>query len=88
LINRSHTYPDLALSITAQEKRLFDGTRTTRIRTRDNPVALVPNSKIGRSLVVNYSYPDARYRVEVVLHVAYDTDLARLGRLGRPSPAA
>jgi small-conductance mechanosensitive channel len=57
------------------------GTRSTRIRTRDNRVAIVPNSKIGRSLVVNYSYPDARYRVELVLDVAYGTDLARLGRL-------
>jgi small-conductance mechanosensitive channel len=57
------------------------GTRSTRIRTRDNRLAVVPNSKIGRSLVVNYSYPDERYRVEVVLNVDYDTDLARLTRV-------
>ncbi len=36
------------------------GTRTTRIRTRDNRMVIVPNSTISKSQVVNYTFPDPR----------------------------
>jgi MscS family membrane protein len=39
------------------------GLRSTRIRTLDNRVVVIPNSKIGRGQIVNYSYPDDQYRV-------------------------
>jgi small-conductance mechanosensitive channel len=51
------------------------GTRTTRIRTLDNRMVIVPNSTIGSNQVVNYTYPDSRYRVQVELGIAYETDL-------------
>jgi small-conductance mechanosensitive channel len=51
------------------------GARTTRIRTRDNRMVIVPNSTIGRSQVVNYSFPDPRYRVETEIGIAYGSDL-------------
>jgi small-conductance mechanosensitive channel len=51
------------------------GLRTTRIRTLDNRMVIVPNSKIGRSQVVNYSYPDRKYRLEVYVSVAYGADV-------------
>ena len=51
------------------------GLRSTRIRTRDNRMVIVPNSVIGKSLVVNYSYPDIQYRIQVHIGVAYDTNL-------------
>ena len=41
------------------------GVRTTRIRTLGNRLVIVPNSRINRGQVVNYSYPDDRYRLEV-----------------------
>ena len=53
------------------------GARTTRIRTRDNRLVIVPNSIIGRSQVVNYSFPDPRYRVETEIGIAYGSDLDR-----------
>ena len=34
------------------------GLRSTRIRTQDNRMVVVPNSLIGKSLVVNYAYPN------------------------------
>lgn len=40
------------------------GMRSTRIRTRDNRMVTVPNSVIGKGLVVNYSVPNTVYRVE------------------------
>jgi small-conductance mechanosensitive channel len=51
------------------------GLRTTRIRTRDNRMVIVPNSIIGSSQVVNYTYPDPIYRIETHVHVAYGTPI-------------
>jgi MscS family membrane protein len=51
------------------------GLRSTRIRTRDNRMVIVPNSVIGKSLVVNHSVPSTVYRVETHVGVGYDTDL-------------
>jgi len=45
--------------------------RTTRIRTRDGDVIIVPNSELAGSAVVNYSSPDPLHRVGVSLQVAY-----------------
>ena len=51
------------------------GLRTTRIRTRDNRMVIVPNSVIGANQVVNYTYPDPRYRIETHVDIAYGTDI-------------
>lgn len=51
------------------------GLRSSRIRTRDNRMVIVPNSVIGKSLIVNYSYPDTKYRIQVNIGLAYGTDL-------------
>jgi len=51
------------------------GLRSSRIRTRDNRMVIIPNSVIGKSLIVNYSYPDDEYRLEVHIGVAYGTDI-------------
>lgn len=55
------------------------GVRTTRIRTRDNRMVIVPNSVIGTSQVVNYTYPDPRYRVQIELGIddGYDLNVVR-----------
>ncbi len=51
------------------------GLRSSRIRTRDNRMVIVPNSLIGKSLVVNYSYPNDEYRLQVHVGLAYGTEL-------------
>jgi small-conductance mechanosensitive channel len=51
------------------------GLRTTRIRTRDNRLVIVPNSVIGANQVINYSYPDPQYRIETHVGIAYGTDI-------------
>lgn len=53
------------------------GLRSSRILTRDNRMVVVPNAVIGKSLIVNHSYPDTHYRVETELGVAYGTDVER-----------
>jgi MscS family membrane protein len=57
------------------------GLRTTRIRTRDNRMVIVPNSIISHNQVVNYSYPDPRYRIETHVDVAYGTDVESVRQL-------
>ncbi len=57
------------------------GTRTTRIRTRDNRLVIIPNSKIGTSLVVNDTYPDPRFRAETDVGVAYGSDYDQVRRV-------
>jgi small-conductance mechanosensitive channel len=51
------------------------GLRSTRIRTLDNRLVIVPNSQISNNQVVNYTYPDPRYRIQSEIGVAYGTDL-------------
>jgi MscS family membrane protein len=51
------------------------GLRTTRIRTRDNRLVIVPNSTISSNQVINYSYPDPRYRIQTHIGIAYGTDI-------------
>ncbi len=53
------------------------GLRSTRIRTRDNRMVVIPNSQIGKSLVVNYAYPNDQYRLQIHIGVAYGTDLEK-----------
>ncbi len=57
------------------------GMRSTRIRTRDNRMAIIPNSVIGKSLVVNHSYPDKNYRLEIEIGVAYGSDLEKVRKV-------
>jgi MscS family membrane protein len=47
------------------------GARTTRIRTRDNRMVIIPNSIIGKNQVINYSYPDPHYRVQTEIDIEY-----------------
>jgi small-conductance mechanosensitive channel len=38
-------------------------------------MVVVPNSVIGKSLIVNHSYPDTQYRIQINIGVGYGTDL-------------
>jgi MscS family membrane protein len=51
------------------------GIRTTRIRTRDNRMVIVPNSIIGKNQVINYTFPDPRYRIETHIGIPYSADI-------------
>jgi len=50
------------------------GLRSTRIRTGDNRMVIVPNSTISRNFVINYSYPDSHYREQINVTVKYGSD--------------
>jgi MscS family membrane protein len=54
------------------------GTRTTRIRTRDNRMVIVPNSNIGKGQVVNYTFPDPRLRIETDISIQENNNLEQI----------
>lgn len=57
------------------------GLRSTRILTRDNRMVTVPNSVIGKGLVVNYSDPSTVFRVQTHVGVEYGEDIERVRKL-------
>ena len=57
------------------------GPRSTQIRTGDNREVIVPNSSIGESQVINYTYPDSRFRAQTDIGVAYGTDPEQMRRV-------
>ncbi len=57
------------------------GLRTTKIRTRDNRLVMIPNSTIGNSPVVNYSFPDPRYRIQIEVGIGYGQDIDEIRRV-------
>jgi MscS family membrane protein len=57
------------------------GTRSTRIRTLDNQIVIVPNKKMLDSYVINYAQPDSRMKVRIPIGVAYGSDIARVKQI-------
>jgi small-conductance mechanosensitive channel len=57
------------------------GTRTTRIRTRDNNLVIIPNSTIADSEILNYTYPDPIYRLQQDIGIEYGEDLDNVRRV-------
>jgi len=51
------------------------GSRTTKIRTLDDRLVIVPNSIIGNSQVVNFTDLDPKFRVDVTLGIGYGYDI-------------
>lgn len=48
--------------------------RYTKIRTLDNNVIIIPNSKVINEQIINYAAPDTTVRVKIPVSVAYGTD--------------
>jgi small-conductance mechanosensitive channel len=57
------------------------GFRTTSIRTPDNRMVIVPNSIIGKNEVVNYTFPDPRYRIQTHVGIGYGTPTSQVRSL-------
>jgi small-conductance mechanosensitive channel len=57
------------------------GWRSTRIRMLPNKSAVVPNSKLVQSTIINYDLPDPEIAVLVQVGVHYDSDLKKVERV-------
>jgi len=51
------------------------GLRSTRIRTSDNRLVIIPNNSISTDQVVNYTFPDPRYRIQIEIGVGFGEDI-------------
>jgi len=54
------------------------GTRTTRIRTRENNLVIIPNSEMADGQILNYTYPDPNFRLQSDIGIGYGQDLDRI----------
>ena len=57
------------------------GLRTTRIRTRDNRMVIVPNSILSQNQIVNYSFPDPRYRIQTHVYIPFGESVEEIRQL-------
>jgi small-conductance mechanosensitive channel len=53
------------------------GLRSSVLRTRHSVEIIMPNSTISRNQVINYSYPDNRYRMQTHVGIAFGTGVER-----------
>ena len=54
------------------------GPRSTRLKTLDNQIVTVPNTKVINSFVINYALPDVMMKVRVNVGVAYGSDVPKV----------
>lgn len=54
------------------------GLRSTKIRTLDNTILVVPNAELVGTRVINQAYPDERLACTLKVAVAYGSDVKRV----------
>jgi len=57
------------------------GWRSTRVRTLQNTVAVVPNKKVAESIITNYDLPEPRMALLIRVGVGYASDPDRVERI-------
>ncbi len=57
------------------------GIRSTKLRTFDNTLIIVPNAELMKSTVHNLTYPHPKLRVQVEVGVGYDSDMDQVRRV-------
>lgn len=55
--------------------------RITTLRTIQNNLIVIPNSKLSEALVTNYSFPEKRLAVHIPLGVGYEADIDHVERV-------
>lgn len=53
------------------------GLRSTRMKTLDNRIIVIPNADISKSRISNYSQPDPMLRYTINIGIAYGSDVER-----------
>jgi small-conductance mechanosensitive channel len=54
------------------------GLRSTKIRTLDNQLLIIPNSDLCNTMLINQAFPDARSKGRINIGVAYGSDVERV----------
>lgn len=55
--------------------------RITTLRTLQNNLVVIPNSKLSEALVTNYSFPEPRMALPIPLSVSYSADIDQVERV-------
>ncbi|MFM8550729.1 MAG: mechanosensitive ion channel family protein [Nitrospiraceae bacterium] len=75
LLSRPIRVGDFVKLETAQEGYVVDiGWRSTKLRTLQHNIVVVPNSKMAQSILINYSMPEQRLAMPITIGVSYDAD--------------
>ena len=82
IIDKSVRVNDLVyLGTDVKGKILKVGLRSTKIRTFDNELIIVPNNKLADSMIQNVALPDPKTRVTIMFGVAYGSDVDKVKRI-------
>jgi small-conductance mechanosensitive channel len=57
------------------------GLRSTKIRTADNTLLIIPNSELCNTSIINLAFPDIRGKGKVTLGIAYGSDVEMVKNL-------
>ncbi len=70
-------FPDFGIS-----GRVYDiGLRSTKIKSWDNELYIVPNSKVANAVIKNNMYPDLKGRVVIDFLVGYGSDVDKVKKI-------
>lgn len=51
------------------------GVRSTRIKTTDNKIIIMPNAVISKAKIINYAEPDQKVRITIKVGISYKSDI-------------
>ncbi len=57
------------------------GLRSTRVKTWDNEIVIVPNGQLSSSNIINFNLPDNRIRVRVPYSISYGGDVKKAKKI-------
>ena len=57
------------------------GLRSTKIKTLDNQLLIIPNSDLCNTMLINQAFPDARVKGRIDIGVAYGSDVDRVKQI-------
>lgn len=57
------------------------GLRSTKIKTLDNQLLIIPNSDLCNTILTNQAFPDVRAKGRINIGVAYDSDIEKVKSL-------
>src|SRR6266542_6046646 len=57
------------------------GLRSTKIKTADNTLLIIPNSDLCNTAIINLAFPDVRGKGKVSIGIAYGSDVEKVKKL-------
>ena len=81
IADRSFKIGDFVKLDTDLGKVIDIGLRTTKIKTIDNQVIIIPNGDLSNSRIVNYAKPNLATRIVVPVRVAYGSNVDKIKKI-------